>query len=98
MELPKPLWYLSKTLYSSPSTLWNLLELPKGIQPAKNLLKPPQDLSWTHLPGALPAAASPRMDLPRPLRNLSKTLYNSPSTLWNLLELPKSPTACQKPS
>ena len=96
MELPKPLQNLSRTLYSSPSTPWNLLELPKRHTACQ---KPPK-ISPGPLPdsrpGALPAVDSPPMDLPKPLRNVSKTLYNSPSTLWKLLELPKSPTARQK--
>ena len=40
MELPEPLQNLSRTLYFSPSTLWNLLE-------PKTFLKSPQDLSRT---------------------------------------------------
>ena len=97
MELPKPLQNLSRTLYSSPSTLWNLLELPKRHTACQ---KPPK-ISPGPLPdsrpGALPAVAPPPGHLPKPVKNLSKTLYNSPSTPWNLLELPKSPTTSQKP-
>ena len=97
MELPKPLQNLSRTLYSSPSTPWNLLELPKRHTACQ---KPPK-ISPGPLPdsrpGALPAVDSPPGHLPKPVKNLSKTLYNSPNTPWNLLELPKSPTTSQKP-
>jgi hypothetical protein len=69
MDLPKP--PLQNPLQLSQHSL----EPPGAtqesfLQPAKNLLNPPQDLSRTHRPGALPALASPPLDLPKPVWNL----------------------------
>ena len=75
---PKP----STTLPALFGTSWSY---PRVLQPAKNLLKHPQDLSRTHQPGALPAVASPPMDLPKPsLEPLQGP--RPPTTLPALLE------------